>query len=515
MTGSDLPPPSEVFAELFATVQAAGLFEDSKTFADAEPRRDPAAILRDWRVRPPSGPDGIRGFVAANFTLPVPPPATPPDNLPLVEHIVSLWPSLTREAETPKVGSTLIPLPYRHVVPGGRFRELYYWDSYFTMLGLARSGRQDLIEEMIAGFGSLIDRFGRVPNGTRTYYLSRSHPPVFYLMAALSKDRSIDGRRQRLDWMIAEHRFWMQGADGLAPGGTHRRVVRLSDGALLNRYWDDRPSPRDESWREDIELAARVPDRLAQDVWRDLRAAAESGWDFSSRWLGDRRTLETIRTTRLLPVDLNALLHGLEATIADEAEGLGEKDVARYFAAAAATRHAAMETHLWNDVCGFYADYDLDVGEVSDQPTAAMAFPLFAGMASPRRAERTATALAAMVAPGGLLTTLEVTEQQWDAPNGWAPLQWIAVAGLERYGLDSLAGRIADRWVSVVQAEYSATGRLIEKYDVRRGGVGHGGEYATETGFGWTNGVTLEMIRRMPGGDALPKPQDEAPRQAS
>ena len=130
---------------------------------------------------------------------------------------------------------------------------------------MVRSGRQDLVEDMIANFGSLLERFGHIPNGTRSYYLSRSHPPVFYLMAGLSQDASEAGRRRRLDWMRTEHRFWMDGADGLAPGGESRRVVRLPDGALLNRYWDDADGPRDESWREDVALAASVPGRASGD----------------------------------------------------------------------------------------------------------------------------------------------------------------------------------------------------------------------------------------------------------
>ena len=501
MSEAGLPAsPAQVFGDLFETVQRLDLFPDSKTFADADPRRPVAAILTDWAKEATRDADRVRAFVAANFTLPdtaaTPPPA---DRLPLAEHVTALWPMLTRDPVTPPEGSSLLALPRRHVVPGGRFRELYYWDSYFTMLGLARSGRQDLIEDMIADFGSLLDRYGRIPNGTRTYYLGRSHPPVFYLMASLSHDRSDAARRQRLEWMRIEHRFWMRGADALAPGEEGARVVRMRDGALLNRYWDDRLTPRDESWREDVALALAAPHRPATQIWRDLRAAAESGWDFSSRWLGDRRTLETIRTTRILPIDLNALLYGLETAIAHEAAALGDAHAAAGFAARAEARRRAIATHLWNDAAGFYADHDLDAGVASDQPTAAMAFALFTGAADPAHAAHVAAAIERLLAPHGLLTTLEETGQQWDSPNGWAPLQWVAIAGLERYGHDALADRIARGWAGGVAALYETTGQLFEKYDVLGGAIGGGGEYAPETGFGWTNGVVLEILSRRQG----------------
>lgn len=489
-----LETPAGLFGPLFAAVQECGLFVDSKTFADARPRRAPAAILADWRTERPASDEELRRFVLANFDMPQDWSDPPIDQRPLAAHIEALWPLLTRVTGDPAPGSSEMWLPHSYVVPGGRFRELYYWDSYFTMLGLARSGQQQLVENMIANFGSLLDRVGHIPNGTRSYYVSRSHPPFFHLMAALSCDHSMEGRRRRLGWMVKEHDFWMAGATQLAPSGETRRVVRLADGALLNRYWDDSDRPRDESWREDVALATEAKARDAGVLWRDLRAAAESGWDFSSRWLADGHDLGSIRTTRLVPVDLNSLLFGLEQAIAAEAGALGERDVAITFAAWAEAREKAIADHLWHEAAGHYADFDLDREGPSDRLTAAAAFPLFAGLAAPGRAARTAATLRQLLRPGGLMTTLCDSGQQWDAPNGWAPLQWIAITGLRRYGETELAGLIADRWVAMVEAQYIATGQLLEKYDVVACSAGSGGEYGTETGFGWTNGVTLELL---------------------
>ena len=490
-----LSPPSALFGPIFAAVQEYALFADSKSFADAIPRRPAAQILADWSAEEPTEADDLRAFIEANFTVPGDDHEGLSGTAPIEQHIDALWPVLTRRQEHDADDSSEIALPRPFVVPGGRFRELYYWDGYFTALGLIRSGRQDLVEDMITNMGRLLEQFGHIPNGTRSYYLGRSQPPVFYLIAGLSQDQSGAARRQRLDWLRIEYRFWMDGADAQADAET-RRVVRLSDGALLNRYWDDQTGPRDESWREDVKLARGAPDRAAEELWRDLRAGAESGWDFSSRWLGDGQTLATIRTTRLIPIDLNCLLYGLEQTIAEEARALGDGADADAFAARARARAAAINGHLWNEAEGFYADYDLDRGKVRDQLTGATAFALFTGLCDSERAQHTADALARLLRPGGLLTTLRETGQQWDAPNGWAPLQWIAVSGLRRYGFTDLATTIAKSWVTMVDRHYRATGVLLEKYDVEHEGAGAGGEYVTETGFGWTNGVTLELLAR-------------------
>ncbi|MEG3163164.1 alpha,alpha-trehalase TreA [Sphingomonas sp. PB2P19] len=483
--------PAQLFGPLYHAVQMRGVFPDSKTFADAVPKRPVAAILADYAKCRCDADAALRQFVRVNFNIPETPAAPPsPERLPLKAHIDALWPQLTRTTTTVPAGSSALTLPRRYVVPGGRFRELYYWDSYFTMLGLARGGRQDLVEDMVVDFGSLIDRYGHIPNGTRNYYLSRSQPPVFYLIAGLSRDATTLAARNRQ--LRAEHAYWMAGAAALKPGQQSARVVRLADGALLNRYWDDRDDPRDESYREDVELADRTPGRDRKQLFRDLRAAAESGWDFSSRWLGDGRSLATIRTTRFAPVDLNSLMTGMEQAIAANCRALRDAACATDYDAKATARIAAMRAHLWNG--RFFADYDIDAAKPTAFASAAIAFPLFAGIATDAQAQATATTLAPFVGQGGLRTTLVASGQQWDDPNGWAPLQWIAVLGLRRYRQTALADRIATAWLDSVTREYTASGKLLEKYDVVERRPGGGGEYPNQDGFGWTNGVTRALM---------------------
>src|SRR6202162_4935343 len=292
-------PPEVLFGHLFVAVQTAAVFDDGKAFADATPNAAPDRILADHHASRPESPQALKEFVDAHFTLPAQALALPsePLQVPIETHIDRLWNALTRHSSSAAPFSSLLPLPQPYVVPGGRFREIYYWDSYFTMLGLAESRRQDLVHDIVRDFAYMIDTYGHVPNGARTYYLSRSQPPFFFEMVGLlSRDDPASAFARYLPQLKREYAFWMEGAGGLRRGEAHRRVVALPDGSILNRYWDDRDTPRDESYRDDVELA-KSSGRPAQQVYRDIRAAAESGWDFGSRWFADGRTRASIDTS--------------------------------------------------------------------------------------------------------------------------------------------------------------------------------------------------------------------------
>lgn len=493
------PTPDQAWPQLFAAVQEARLFADQKDFADAVPGRDPSAIEGDYlAARGRTGFD-LRRFVQDNFSLPVDAdPVVVEPHAGLRAHIDALWPRLVRHSPRPAPHDSLLPLPYPYVVPGGRFRELYYWDSYFTMLGLVESGQDTLSRQMLDDFAHLIDAWGHVPNGSRSYYLSRSQPPFFSHMVELEARDDPQVAVAYLPQLRSEHAFWMDGGARLPPGHAIRRVVRLPDGSLLNRYWDDRDAPRPESFVQD-RLTAAAAARPAAGVYRDLRAGAESGWDFSSRWLDDPMRLDTIRTTAILPVDLNSLLHHLETTIASACTRSGDRGCAHDYQAMADDRAEAIQRYLWHPQ-GWYADYDWLRGGVRPALTAAALFPLYAGIATPERAHRTAAAVRTqLLRPGGLVTTTVDSGQQWDAPNAWAPLQWVAVAGLRRYGEEALAHEVAAAFTGNVQALFAREHKLVEKYDAD-GALqgGGGGEYPLQDGFGWTNGVVLALFAVYP-----------------
>lgn len=493
--------PEKDLGELFKEVQLKGVFPDSKTFPDSTPLAAPEQILQAYRQQKTQPGFDLKAFVLAHFELPPQPGInfTTDTTKSISQHIEALWPVLTRQ---PKAGGgSLIPLPNAYVVPGGRFREIYYWDSYFTMLGLQQSGQTELIQDMVDNFTYLINTTGHIPNGNRTYYLSRSQPPFYALMLrVLAQEKGKDVLIKYAPALQKEYDFWMEGASQLSAANlAHRRVVRITDGSILNRYWDDNPTPRPESYREDVETA-RQSGREPEEVYRNIRAAAESGWDFSSRWFADGENLSTIHTTDIIPIDLNALLYHMEMTLAQMAELKGNKTEAKHYTRKAKGRRKALLKYTWSDAGGFFYDYDFVKGATTDVPSLAAVYPLFFCMAKRTQAAAVAHKVEAdFLKPGGLPATLNRTGQQWDAPNGWAPLQWMAIQGLRNYGYQPLAHTIAQNWVSQNVEVYQQTGKLVEKYNVAELHLkAGGGEYPTQDGFGWTNGVLLKLLSLYP-----------------
>jgi len=496
--------PQQLFGPLFEAVQAQTIFEDSKTFADAIPRSDPATIVARYLAQSKQKPFDLRRFVQQHFALPaesVSRSATAPRK-PVVEHIAELWDYLKRDPEVGSKDSSLIPLPKAYIIPGGRFREVYYWDSYFAMLGLACSGRVDLIANTIENFAFLIDQIGFIPNGNRTYYCSRSQPPMFALMVELLAETTCDQSllTRYLPQLEREYSFWMSGAEGLKNSGTcHRRVVKMDTG-LVNRYWDDSDGPRSESYAEDMTLASQT-DRPSRQLFRDIRAACESGWDFSSRWFEDTETLATVRTTQIVPVDLNAILYKLESVLSSANRIAGHPDRASLFGRRKDQRKSLIRHHFFDDAQGLFSDLCLPDFVPTGVPSLATAYPLFFGIATQEQADRVAERIRSdFLRPGGYLTTLNHTGQQWDAPNGWAPLQFIVTRGLRKYGFAEDARDGIQRWVDNNLELYNSHGRMFEKYDVMQiGRLASGGEYKVQDGFGWTNGVLSRFLQDLRG----------------
>ena len=496
--------PAEQFGRFFADVQLKAVFPDSKTFADCTPKASVGTIMSAYELARMQPSFDLKAFVLQYFTL----PATPASGYvsktgqPAQAHISELWPVLTRPAEkTGKPIGSRIPLPKAYVVPGGRFSEIYYWDSYFTMLGLQQSGKTNLIQNMADNFAYLIDLFGFIPNGSRTYYLGRSQPPFFSFIVNLLSETN--GRRTLVSYLPQlqkEYDFWMDGQTKLtAENPAYRRVVRLPDGATLNRYYDDRTTPRPESFKEDALLAQKTTKTPAEAerLYRDLRAGAESGWDYSSRWFADGKTLATIHTTDFIPVDLNCLLTNLERTLSEGYRLKGDTKRADQYLTLSRQRRAAVQKFCWDADRNFFFDYDFAAKKPSAVYSLAGAVPLFMRMATAQQAVGVARTLESkFLKPGGLITTVNTTGEQWDAPNGWAPLQWMAIRGLRNYRQPKLADLIRARWVAENLRIYKATGKMVEKYDVMNTAAAKGGEYPNQDGFGWTNGVLLRLLSK-------------------
>jgi alpha,alpha-trehalase len=484
---------------LFEDVQLGDIFPDGKTFVDCLPKRPLEEIAKEYGRAKNSTSFSLKDFVGAHFERP-PEHGTDYVSDPtkeVEEDVQSLWTILTRQPDT--AAGSLIPLPFPYIVPGGRFREIYYWDSYFTSLGLRASGKVDMIENMVENFSHLIDTVGYIPNGNRTYYLGRSQPPFYAMMVKLLVEERGEGILLKyLPQLEREYQFWMKGAERLNENRlTAHHSARMRDGALLNRYWDENSTPRPESFQQDLELSHQS-DQLPANLFRHLRAGAESGWDFSSRWFKDGHSLSSIHTTDIAAVDLNCLLLNLERTIAEACQVARNVQGTQRFEEIAARREAAIQKYFWNEEQGFYLDYDIAHAQQSRAITLAGAFPLFFTVATEEQAKAVARTIEKkFLMPGGVVTTLETTGQQWDAPNGWAPLQWITIVGLENYGHHDLAAEIANRWIKLNSDVFKRTGKLMEKYNVVDTHLeAGGGEYPGQDGFGWTNGVLLALKAR-------------------
>lgn len=485
--------PDVLWGKLFEEVQLKRLFKDNKTFVDAVPRFSREAIMSSYARQKLSDTFNLAAFVNANFIMPVTPSVNVKEGLDLKAHIEQLWDVLQRKADIKQPNSSLLSLPEPYIVPGGRFREIYYWDSYFTMLGLMESKRYSLIENMLDNFKYLIDTYGHIPNGNRSYYVSRSQPPFFALMVDLLAEKRGEAIYKKYYGALQkEYNWWMQGEQDLETGEAFRRVVKLEDGSILNRYFDDKKAPREESYAEDAATFAQTKDSA---TFTHLRAGAESGWDFSSRWFGDTLHLTTVETTDIIPVDLNSLLYAYEKILSRAASVRKAPAASDYYGQRAEKRKAAIQKYCWNEDKGFFFDYNFIKGRTTDKWSAAGAMPLFARVATKEQADATQRNIRQrLLKDGGIATTTYHTGQQWDAPNGWAPLQYIAVKGLMNYGHEALAKTIAERWMNVNEKVFATTGKMLEKYNVEDTNLeSGGGEYPTQDGFGWSNGVYLKF----------------------
>ncbi len=488
--------PDELFGELFRRVQMERIFADGKTFVDMVPTRPVADIMGAFAGAELTDEASLKAFVEANFDPPVQTESGFESDADknIVEHINALWPVLTRTAGSDEGSDgSLLTLPNDYVVPGGRFREVYYWDSYFTLLGLQASGEKELVRDMVENFAYLIDTYGFIPNGNRSYYLTRSQPPFFSLMVGVLAEMEVAETvfREFYPQLEKEYAFWMKGVEEVSatqPAVNH--VVRMPDGSLLNRYYDAGDRPRAESYREDV-LAIRESGRDSQTVARHLRSGAESGWDYSARWFADGENISSIVTTDIVPPDLNSLLFNLERVLERYAT---EPD--SEYAGLSAARKAAMGRYLWDEELGYFQDYNRMTGKLTGYLTLAGMYPLFVNAADESQAKAVAATLKAkFLAPGGLRTSLVRTGQQWDAPNGWPPLQWMAYAGLRDYGHADLAEQIRDRWMRNNERVYENVTKMVEKYNVEDITLeAGGGEYPVQDGFGWSNGVYLRMV---------------------
>ncbi|XP_018905452.1 trehalase isoform X1 [Bemisia tabaci] len=524
--------PSEVYCHgtLLHTVQMAGLYHDSKTFVDMKMKFSPnetVGMFAELMKRTESRPSRLQLELFVNETFE--PPGSEfeawdpsdwvqtPGFLGRVKdkelsewaaQLNDLWKFLGRKMRDdikhhPDLYS-IIYVPNPVIVPGGRFREFYYWDSYWIIRGLLLSEMYHTVRGMLENFLTIVEEYGLIPNGGRVYYAKRSHPPLLIPMVKsyLDTTKNITFLRANIDTMEKEFLFWM----------TNHTVKVEKNGKFytLARYKDSSSGPRPESYREDY-MSAQIfrSDKEKESYYSELKSAAESGWDFSSRWFvlngTNKGNLTNAKTTYLLPVELNAILYWNAVLLSEFFRTLGQAEKAIKYEELSKDWMEAVTEVLWHDEVGAWLDYDI-VNEVKrDYFYPTNISPLWTGCFEKNKTEYfTAKVMKylektqIMVNLGGIPTTLEHSGEQWDYPNAWPPLQYIMIMSLDATGdswAQDLAYEMSERWVRSNFKAYNETGIMYEKYDATvPGGHGGGGEYEVQMGFGWTNGIIMELL---------------------
>jgi alpha,alpha-trehalase len=406
----------------------------------------------------------------------------------------------------PEPGLLYLPEPY--VVPGGRFNEMYGWDSYFIVLGLIEDGEKERARQQTENFLYQVEHYGKVLNANRTYYLTRSQPPLLSGMVSRTNPKGDDAWMKRARHALeATHRYWtspphLAGDTGLSryfdsgSGPAPEVVYGERDAAGLSHYDRVRAFYRSHPVDAyDVNLYYdREHDRLTDLFYVGDRSMRESGFDPS-----DRFGPFGVDVIHYAPVCLNVLLFVLEEDLAQFANMANEKENAERWHALAEERRRRIDRYLWDPASGLYLDWNFKTGKRRLYPFATTFWPLWANLASPEQAARVHANLPRFERPGGLRTSDRVTGNQWDAPFGWAPLQLFAVDGLRNYHYDQDADRVARAFLSMVVEDFERRGAIVEKYDVDRrtsqveGGIRFG--YAeNQVGFGWTNGVFLDLL---------------------
>ena len=483
--------------------------------------------------------------LAATSVLYLPADLPQPQEIEQMERVCKLTivrlPQVIRQLGTTDAGSLqppgLLYLKNKYVVPGGRFNEMYGWDSYFIIRGLLRDGRLDLARGMVENFFFEIEHYGAVLNANRTYYLTRSQPPFLSSMVmAVHEAQRAAGEDDRA-WMESaysyvkrDHELW-----------THDPHLAGSSG--LSRYYDFGDGPAVEALKDENDIYRQVAAyflfhptsppyenedrsgadsgvsgsaysvrvcgtatsqsscepvhfiRLKPDYYKGDRSMRESGFDISFRF-GPYGAA----THHYAPVCLNSLLFKTERDLEEMSRLLGKSSEAVQWQKVAAERKQSMQKYLWDEQQGLFVDYNLDTAQKSTYRYATTFYPLWAGWASEEQAHAVIKNLVIFEKAGGIAMSTQQTQGQWDYPFGWAPIQLLAVEGMRRYGYQLEADRVSTEFLSTVLQNFARDRTIREKYDVVNRSsetTVKAGYAANVVGFGWTNAAFVELMHAL------------------
>jgi len=547
----DLPPPcdSNIYCtgQLLHTIQMAHIFPDSKHFVDMPMRNSSHVILDKFQrfmARTKNGPSKrqVEEFVSENFDEPGSEfedwdPEDWTDSPSVLENISDpayrswaaalngLWKVLGRRIsprvkESPHLFSQ-IHVEHPVVVPGGRFREFYYWDSYWTIDGLLLCDMKETVKGMLENFMQLVDKYGMVPNGGRIYYTRRSQPPYAIPMMKLYVDATDDWDfiRKHADNMEKELMFWIHQRS--------RDVNYRGKAYMVAQYNVQVDGPRPESYREDYEVAMSVPAPARSPLYVEYKSGAESGWDYSSRWIvnGDsnRGDLKHLGVTSILPVDLNSLLCYNAKVLSDFYAHLGDESKRATYSNLHLRMKASVHDLFWDEEDGTWYDRDAKSLKRRKYFYQSNLHPLWTGCFNESQSTEVVDKVVQYLKKnqvmdyiGGVPTSKLNSGQQWDFPNAWAPLQHLFVMGLRNVAhlnpeAGDMARNLSKKWIESNYRGYRDTKAMFEKYNIElRGAPGGGGEYDVQAGFGWTNGVALRLLNDFPDLEALPDSAGDA-----
>jgi len=532
----DWPCDHEIYCKpntgILHYVQTLKIFNDSKTFVDSPLMKSVEETMAAWvNITDKTNKEQVSKFVASHFDkagaellhVNLSDWKENPAILDKIQHegyrnLVSVlnkrWKHLARE--TPQDlninRTTLIPLPFPFIVPGGRFIEIYYWDTYWTIKGLLLSELNATTKGMLDNFKKLINEYGHIPNGNRVYYVKRSQPPLFsqmvddYVKSESARDPTIT-RELMGDYiweMEKEFKFWMK---------RFVNVTVKSQTYQLAAYHVEVDGPRPESYTEDWELAQNLNESERREWYGHIKSGAESGWDFSSRWFNDKvdvgKPLLSIITGDILPVDLNSFLYKNARILEEYFDKLEKPKKAEEYKNIANQLKAAISEVLWNEEHYMWFDYNKKTGKQNEKFYISNLAPLYveshhANLSQTRMFEAI-QASGVLNHAGGPPTSLYKTDQhpqQWDYPNVWPPLVEVLVTSL--MNLNSTKARnaaqeVAESYLRNVYASFQGKEIMYEKYNCEQiGKAGAGGEYPVQEGFGWSNGVTMSLLDTFP-----------------
>ncbi|EYC31570.1 hypothetical protein Y032_0004g2221 [Ancylostoma ceylanicum] len=510
---------------LLMAVNYHELYNDSKTFVDMPMKNDPDYVLEKFNEA--FGNISVEAinrtkllqFVDEHFSPPGSEmlPCTPDDWNPQPAKLMSIvdpqlrgwalklnaiWRTLCKRIdpaiENSSARYSLIYLPNIFIMPGGRFREFYYWDAYWIIKGLLACDMYNTTKAMIENLGSLVERFGFVPNGGRVYYLRRSQPPLLagmlYEYYEVTKDREFV--KKMLPILEKELTFW----------NNNRMTTVTVQGTdyFVYRYNTKSNMPRPESYAQDIKKAQTVPDKA--QFWQDIASAAESGWDFSTRWFSDHKTIYTVETKNVLPVDLNAFICWNFDILEYLYERIDDHTKSEFYRETRARFRYTVHKVFYNSTAGSWFDFNLRTGSHNMAFYPSITVPLFTGCynsLNQGKSERLFTLMKDIGVfdyPGGIPTSMITdSEEQWDFPNGFSPLNHMVVEGLRKSQnaqMQDAGYRLARKWIMGNFKVWKETNHMWEKYNVIGDypRPGSGGEYDVQDGFGWTNGAILDLL---------------------